>query len=136
MTGHEAATTYEDTDAKALQTGERVLEYILNGTWDKVPIELRGLRVFGVVCMMRTHPEYFDDPEASLDPSQHARFAELEASLEQSLAQNLHYYPFGHIAPGRYDTGHDRNREAKKETWEKETRQRPGKFSKPRTIYG
>lgn len=106
---------YEHTDQEALQAGEAAMAYIHDGSVEGLPLEFRGVNVFGVIAALRQNDDVLHGETSDLTEDQQNRRDEIEADIDNSVDKNLQYYPFGH------------NRNVSYEGSSKEDAQRKGK---------
>jgi hypothetical protein len=116
--------TYEDSDEEADAAGEAAISYILLGQTEGLLLEFIGLKVFATISALRTHDEELHGSTSTLSPKQESRRDEIETDIDRSVAQDLHYYPFGHKR-SKTDIGNDRDTSSLKgrgSTWNTKVR--------------
>ena|ERR1039458_4252328 len=96
---------YEHTEAEAAQFGAEVVDYIYVGgeTCTFSANDLRGLCVFGAIGAIREATE--QDPLflTRTDNGHQARLDIVNTAIKLALDKNMHYSPFGHKNPARYE---------------------------------
>lgn len=123
--------SYEDTDREALLAGDKAIDYIIDGTVTGLPLEFRGMKVFGVIRALRENDEILHGDASALTPPQQERLNEIESDIDTSVAKGLQYYPFGHKHNKQLDSEDKRKRELRGNlsSWGTQGRRTVGKRS-------
>jgi len=87
---------YEDSNEQAHEAGQAAIRYIYEGEVDGLPLEFRGLKVFGAIKALRENDEHLHGETIALTEEQKTRLEEIESNIDRSVSKNLHYFPFGH----------------------------------------